>query len=96
MIEQPLGILPHRYKPHYGLRVIENRRLLYGFDVFHQIASHGLSIDTLLDACVLNHIEIDWYNFIRAALKENWQLHTIIANVKTPIQDHYGVPYWKE
>ena len=64
--------------------------------MFHQIASHGLSIDTLLDACVLNHIEIDWYNFIRAALKENWQLHTIIANVKTPIQDHYGVPYWKE
>lgn len=93
-IDNPLDELPINYKPHYKLRYIRNSYILYGFDVFHQIASHGLDLDSLLKVCVEYHITIDWYNFTRTAIREKWMLSTLIKKIKYPIIDNYSKHYW--
>lgn len=88
--------LPNRYKPHYGIRHIDGTRMVFGFDVFHQIASHGLDLEVLLDTFNENGIQLDWYNFFRSALETGWTYKTIVSKVKYPIEYVYGVDYWNE
>ena len=88
--------LPNRYKPHYGIRQVNNYRMIYGFDVFHMVASHGLDLEIFLEFCKENSIDVDWFNFIRSAIKSDWSLKTTLGKIIYPAEYVFGKEYSEE
>ena len=92
--------LPSKYKERLGLRFISinsnKQRVYYGFDLFHLVSSHGLDLTNFLSFCDKHDFGIDWYNFTRTSLINNWTYDTLIRKIKYPIIDVYGKDYFIE
>lgn len=84
-----IDTLPNKYKLHYGIRE-EHPNMVYGFDLFHQVSSHGLDLETALEFFKEHSIDVDWFNFTRTAKKSGWSWKTLMSKVSLPIEYVYS------
>ena len=94
----PFDEIPKKYKLHWGIRysgiTTDDKLVLYGYDVFKQTSANGIDLESLLYFGKDNNLTIDFYNYVRTAIHEKWNINTIIRKLKYPIIDVYSEDHW--
>ncbi len=70
--------------------------MLYGFDLFYLTTGCGIDLESQLDFCFKNQMNIDWYNYQRTAYRSGWTHESLIRKIKYPVMDVFGKEYWQE